>query len=128
MERHRLGTYAGGVAATKPICELLSVGVDPESTLGYDVIGMDLDNAPVEAGFPSAIWRWAVMPQSDFQYLLDFIAATGSGNVTIRTKQPSGASGFDFVNYTAVMKRPSAGYEGLLRRDVVLEFIQLVAI
>ena len=123
-----MGTYAGGVAATKPICELLNIGIDPQSALTYDVVGTDLDGKPIEAGFPSAVWRWAVMPQSDFQYLLDFIAATGSGNVTIRTKSQSGASGYDFSNYTAVMKRPTATYEGMLRRDIVLEFVRLVVI
>ena len=123
-----MGTYAGGVAATKPICELLNIGIDPESALTYDVVGIDLDGKPIEGGFPSAVWRWEFMPQSDFQYLLDFIAATGSGNVTIRTKNQSGASGFDFSNYYAVMKRPTATYEGLLRRDVVLEFTRLVVI
>lgn len=128
MERAKLGTLANGVAVMNDMCNLLSVGVDPETEfVEYtEVVGADLTGAPVEAGFPKATWRWAVMPQSDFQWLLDFIASTGSGNVYLRTRNNSGASGFDFANYSAIMARPKAGArQGLLVRDVVIEFIGL---
>ena len=129
MQRHKLGTLAGGIAGLEDICSLLAIGVDPDSDpVNYDVVGTDLTGAPIEAGFGTTAWRWSVMPQSDYQYLLDFIAATGSGNVTIRTKKQTGASGYDFGNYTAVMKRPTANQEGLLQRNVVVEFVHLVAI
>lgn len=128
MQRHKLGTYAGGVVGMDDICSLLSIGIDPDSSLTYPVIGNDLNGAPIEAGFPTVRWQWDVMPQSDFEYLMNFIGATGNATVTIRTKKQTGASGFDFGNYRGIMKRPTATYEGLLRKNVVLEFVNLVAI
>ena len=130
MQRHKIGTQAGGVAGMQDICTLLSVGVDPESDYQEyaDVVGTDLNGAPIEAGFPQTSWRWSMMPQADFQYLLDFVASTGNGNVYIRTRKNSGASGFDFADYLAVVKRPKSGTrQGLLVRDVLLEFVMLEA-
>lgn len=131
MERCKIGTQAGGVAGMKSICDLLSIGVDPitEFTEYSEVIGTDLNDAPIEAGFPRATWEWRVMPQSDFEHLNDFISSTGSNPVYICTRKNTGASGYDFANYLAVMRRPkTSGREGLLVRAVVLEFTMLVAV
>lgn len=128
MQRHKLATLAQGVAGMHDICNLLNVGIDPVSTFQEytEVIGNDLNGAPIEAGLPQATWAWDVMSQSDFQYLLNFIGATGSGSVYVRTRNNSGESGYDFANYLAVMTRPVAEErEGLLMRGVTVTFLQM---
>jgi len=129
MERHKLGTQGGGVAGMKDICNLLDIGADPDSTFQEysEIVGVDFNDAPIESGFARATWTWAVMSQTDFNRLLDF-TTSGAGNVYLRTRNNSGASGFDFANYLAIMKRPTVGArEGLLMRGVTVEFVGLVA-
>lgn len=128
MIRHKLGTYAGGVAGMLGICDVLSIHSDPDSTFKEysSVVADDLNGKPIEAGFPTATWTWPVMPQADFDRLLDYLGGASSVSVYIRTRNNSGASGFDFANYLAVMRRPVAEQEGLLRNRVVIEFTGLV--
>lgn len=129
MERHKLGTSAGGVAGMKDICHLLDVGVDPVPTFQEysEIVGTDFNNVPIEAGFARASWTWDVISQTDFNRLLDF-TTNGFGNVYLRTRNNSGASGFDFADYSAVMTRPKASsQQGLLARNVVVEFVGLEA-
>lgn len=131
MQRHKIGTYAGGVAGMNSICDLLQIGIDPDSKFREyaEVVGTDLTGAPVEAGFPTATWTWDVMPQADFDRLLGLVSNGASAQVTIRTRNNSGASGFDFDNYTAVMQRPKAGIrDGLVLRNVTVDFSMLVAV
>ena len=126
-----MGTQAGGVAGMKDICSLLNIGIDPISTfLEYtEIVGLDLNNAPIEAGFSTAKWTWDIMPQKDFDYLLNLVSNGASAEVTIRTRNNSGASGYDFQNYSCIMQRPkSANREGLLIRNIVVEFTTLVLI
>lgn len=131
MQRHKVGTQAGGVAGMKDICSLLNIGIDPISTfLEYtEIVGLDLNNAPIEAGFSVAKWTWEVMPQKDFDYLLNLVSNGASAEVTIRTRNNSGASGFDFSDYTAVMQRPkAAAREGIVLKNISIDFVRLVVV
>lgn len=129
MQRHRIGTYAGGVAGMKSICDLLQIGIDPQSSFYAEIVGSDLNGAPIEAGFPTATWAWEQMHQGDFNRLLAFIGATGSAAVYIRTRNNSGASGFDFTDYTAIMHRPQAASRvGLELSEITIEFVGLEAV
>lgn len=131
MQRHLIGTQAGGVAAMKSICNLLEIGIDPISTFQEftETVGVDLNGAPIEAGFATAQWTWEIMPQKDFDRLLGLVSNGASADVTIRTRNNSGASGFDFSNYTAIMQRPKVGTRaGLLMRNITVEFTTLVVV
>lgn len=131
MQRHKIGTYAGGVAAMKSICDLLEVGIDPQSTFKEysETVGNDLTGAPIEAGFPTASWTWDVMPQKDFDRLLGLVSNGASAQVIIRTRNNSGTSGYDFDNFSAIMNRPKAGIrDGLVLKNITVDFSMLVAI
>jgi len=126
MQRHKIGLYTGGVSGMKPICDILQIGIDPISTFQEytDIVGVDLNGQPIEAGFATATWTWEIMPQSDFDRLLEFANA----RVVIRTRHNSGASGFDFGNYYAYCSRPTAEVDGLIRRGVEMKFIALIPV
>lgn len=129
MQRHLIGSYAGGVAGMKPLAEILNVRVDPVSTpITYAEVGTDLTGTPVENGYGTCTWTWDVLAQEDFQYLLDFVGTNPGAQVYIRTRLTSGAMGADFANFEGVMKRPvSESIEsGLLRRNVTVTFQGLV--
>lgn len=67
------------------------------------------------------------MPQADFEYLLAFVNQA----VIIRTRNNSGASGFDFANYSGYANRPTADFSEenlLLRKNVSISFVNLVAL
>lgn len=130
MQRHRLGTSAGGVAGMSDICSLLNIGSDPQSTFQEytEIVGSDLTGAPIEAGFSIATWTWDRMHQADFDYLLNLASDSASASVYIRTRKNAGASGFDFGNYSAIMKRPKwTSRDGLTMNGVTVEFVSLVA-
>lgn len=93
------------------ICVLLKEGRKAKPTFQEftEVVGADLNSAPIEAGFPTAAWHWDEMPQSDFDRLLGFIGATGSATVYIYTQTNEGSEGCTFATYTAVMHRPTKG-------------------
>lgn len=119
------------MAGTKSICNFLTIGIDPISTFQEftDKVGVDLNGAPIEAGFATAIWTWDVMPQQDFDYLLGLVSNGSSAEVTIRTRNNSGASGFDFADYTAIMQRPKAATRiGIVLKNITVEFVTLVLI
>lgn len=129
MQRHKIGLYASGVAGMKDICELLHIGADPISTFQEytEIIGNDLNGQPIEAGLPQATWTWALMPQKDFEYLLDFTNA----HCYIRTRNNSGASGFDFDNYSCYASRPVGEFSEetpLIRTNVSITFVALVVV
>lgn len=129
MQRHKIALYASGVAGLKDICTLLNVGADPVSTFQEyaEIIGNDLNGQPIEAGLPQATWTWALMPQADFEYLLAFTNA----HVYIRTRNNSGASGFDFANYSCYASRPVGEFSEetpLIRTNVSITFVALVAV
>lgn len=129
MIRHKIGTYAGGVAGMIPAVDLLSIHQDPTSTfIEYaSIVGKDLNGRNIEAGFPRATWTWPVMPQADFDALL----AYANTQVIIRTRTNAGAGGYDFDNFSAYADRPTADIEQthpLVRHNVSISFNTLIAI
>lgn len=130
MQRAKIATQAQGVAGLQGICDVLDIGVDPVSTFQEysEVVGNDLNGAPIEAGLPMASWQWDVMTQTDFQRLLNYVSSGTSAYVYIRTRNNTGQSGVDAANYLAVMARPAyEGREGLILRNVTVNFTALVA-
>lgn len=129
MQRHKIGLYSSGVSAMESICDLLEIGADPITTFQEfaAAVGNDLNGQPIEAGLPVATWTWDVMPQKDFDRLLVF----ANQRVYIRTRNNSGASGFDFANYAGYCSRatgePDPSYP-LARQNVSLSFVALVVV
>lgn len=130
MQRHKIGTYAGGVAGLQDICEIINLGIDPQSDpVNYESFGVDLDGKPIESGFGSTEWRWDVMSQADYEFLLSEQGDTTGTLMTIHTQKRNGASGIEFDNYYAIVGRPTFGRrEGLVVYDVRIPMTRLVAI
>lgn len=130
MQRHKWGTYAGGVAGLQDICEIVNIGIDPESDpVTYEAVGTDLDAKPIESGFGSTEWRWNVMSQADYELLLAKQGDAPGTLMTVRTQKRSGASGIDFANYYAMVGRPVFGRrEGLVVYEVRMPLTRLVVI
>lgn len=127
MQRHKIGLYASGVAGMEDICSLLNIGTDPVSTFTEytEIIGNDFNGQPIEAGLPQATWTWETMPQRDFEYLLAFT----NQHVYIRTRNNSGATGFDFANYACYASRPTAELSDespLIRKSISISFVALI--
>lgn len=130
MNRHKIGTSAGGVAGMQFAQDLISTHEEPRSTpVEYQAVGADLNGAPIEAGFGSTSWTWRVMPQSDFDTLLELQGDTPSASMYVRTAKRSGASGIDFANYSCIVARPVFGSrDGLLCYDVAISIGMMTAV
>lgn len=107
MERHLIGTYAGGIAGMQAFCDILSAGIDPQSDpVSYEVVGTDLTGAPIEAGFGSTELRWEILSQADYDLLLDLQGDVPGAAMYARAQKRNGASGIDFANYSVMAGRP----------------------
>lgn len=112
------------------MCSFLNTGAEPDSDpVSYAGIGNDLDGIPIEAGFGETEWRFAVLPQSDYEFLLAQQGDVAGTAMTVRTQKRSGASGIDFGNYQAVVGRPTFGRrEGLVVYDIRMPITRMVEI
>lgn len=130
MNRHKIGTVAGGMAGLQFVSDIISTCEEPKSDpVSFEQIGTDLNGMPIEAGFGSAVWNFSVMPQADYDYLLELQGNTPAATMIVHTAKKSGASGIDFANYTAVVGRPTfARRVGLLCYDVTIPLTNLVPI
>lgn len=91
-----------------------------------EVVGQDGAGNPIEAGFPTAVWKWDLLTQAAFDELRN-LCAGASAAVYIRTRTNEGAPNYAYKIFAATMKRPRAGSQpGQLRKDVTIEFINLV--
>jgi hypothetical protein len=128
MQRHKIGTVS--FAAMYDICELLRVRVDSVSTpVAYASVGNDLNGVPIEAGYGQAMWTWDVLPQDDYDRLLELQGDTPGASVYVRSSKKAGASGIEFANFTAIAKRPEfEGRDGLICHNVKLELIKMVEV
>lgn len=127
MQRHKIGSYAGGAAGMLEICDLLRMRVDPVSTpVAFQEVGVDLNGVPIEAGFGACAWKWDVLPQDDFDRLLELQGDVAGAPLYIHTSNIAGASGIEFSTYSAVAKRPTCERDGLLCNNVVMEFQRLI--
>lgn len=107
MERHKLGTYAGGVAGLQAICDIMGGGEPTSTPVIYESIGTDLNGIAIEAGFGSTTLHWDYLIQPDYQFLLELQGDVPSNPMTARAPKRSGASGIDFANYSCVAARPT---------------------
>lgn len=130
MERHKLGLYSDGLANMLEICELMKNAGEPTADpVSYEQLGEDLNGVPIEVGFGHTELSWRVMPQSDYDFLLEWQGDVPGTEVYARTQQRSGASGIDFGNYSAIAGRPTFGSrEGLTVYDVRLPLTVMVLI
>lgn len=129
MSRFYIGTQAAGTAGMKDLCALIAE--DPATTTYQEyseVVGEDLDGAPIEAGLPRAAWQWDRLSQAEFDALLDYTDPSASACVYIRTRVNMGASMPEFATFLAVMHRPQSEPEGrIVHRRVEVEFTALQA-
>lgn len=130
MKRHRIGTYAGGTAGMLFLSDMLSICEDPTADpVMYAQVGVDLNGTPIEAGWGQTEWSWRVMPQSDFDRLLDLQGNTTGTTMYVRTQKRSGASGIDFANYSAMVGRPAFGSRAeLLCYDVRIPITMMLEV
>jgi hypothetical protein len=130
MERHALGTFAGGVSGMKAMCDLFSSGAEPTSLpVTYETVGVDLNAKPIEAGFGSTVLSWTVLAQSDYDYILGLQGDTPGSEMYVRAQKRNGASGIEFANFRCVAYRPIfEEREGLLCRNVTMQLMQMLEI
>lgn len=127
MERHKLGTQAGGVAGMADVCKYVR-GNPKSSPVTYEEVGIDLTGQPIEAGLGSCAWVWDVLPQKEYDLLLAFQGDQAGRSVYLRTSLRGGASGVDFADFLGVMKRPTFSERTqLLCYEVSIEFVQMEA-
>lgn len=110
------------------ICNLLRVRVDPISTpVAFQEVGTDLNGVPIEAGFGACTWTWDVLPQDDYDRLLELQGDVAGAPLYIHTSMKAGASGIEFNTYLAVAKRPAyENRDGLVCNNVTIEFQRLI--
>lgn len=125
MERHKIGLTAGTL---KDMCTLVNVGIDPVSTpVEFETVGDDLNGIPIEAGFGTTAWEWEMLPQRDYDLLLELQGDVSGKAMYIHTAKRSGASGIEFATYACIAKRPVfERREQLICYGVRMEFVQLV--
>ncbi len=106
-----MGNYYIGasVATLFPVTGLTSDGADPHPSqfVEYaEVVGTDLNGAPIEAGLPRCTWNWSEMDAAGFDALTDYFT-TNAGIVYIQTRTNVYASdAYTFATYKARMARP----------------------
>lgn len=125
----RRETFQIGTSATNLQDVRVLVGRNPDES-GFqeftDLVGEDGAGNPIEAGLPTATWKWELLKQADFDELRN-LSAGASASVYIRTRTNAGMDNYEFRTYAATMRRPRAGSQpGLLRKGVVVEFVNLV--
>ena len=111
-------------------CELISTQEEPVSEpVAYEAVGSTLDGIPIEAGFGATSWRWSVMPQADFDRLLDTQGDAPGTAMLVRTAKRNGASGIDFANYNCIVGRPVfQTRERLVCYEVTMPIFQMVVV
>lgn len=85
-----------------------------------EIVGNDLNNAPVEAGLPSVTWHWDLLTRDDAAALMAFCPGA-SAVVYIETR----GGDFDFADFKATMCRPT--FDGALGgvADFEIRFLNL---
>ena len=120
----RVGQYQLGATEVgmQSLCDILEERREPESTfLEYaEVVGSDLNEAPIEAGFPRASWTWERLSQTDYNILVGYL-----GTVYIRTRNNTGGGSEDYTNYSGVMARPQGTFSNGEWVDVTASFFHL---
>ena len=108
--------------------DLISTHEEPKSEpVAYASPGNDLDGTPIESGLGFAVWHFSVMPQADYDTLLDLQGDVPGVRMYVRTSKRNGASGIDFENYSAIVGRPAfASREGLLVYDVTIPLTLMI--
>jgi hypothetical protein len=88
--KYQIALYASGIGALSPVKTVLTTTQAdpfpaPHQTFS-EVVGNDLNNAPIKAGFARATWHWDWIYRSDYPILEALV-----GNVYIETKDEGGA-------------------------------------
>lgn len=126
----RRSTFQIGLSADNLQDVRVLAGRDPDESVFReytDIVGEDGAGNPIEAGLPIASWRWKLLTQSNFDALRN-VCAGASASVYIRTRTNEGDTHYRFKVFAATMKRARAGSQaGELRKDVIVEFVNLVA-
>lgn len=127
---HRIGQFQIGLTeiGMVSLCDVLDIGVDPISSFQEyaDVVGDDLNQMPIEAGFPTAAWQWNIpMTQKDFNALVGYFTSALNAVVYIRTRNNVGASASDYTTYAARMKRPTGTFNTGMWGEVEIAFVAL---
>lgn len=107
MGKYYIGATIVGLAA---VTGLSDDGTDPHPTtfIEYsEIVGTDLNGAPIEAGLPRCTWRWEQLDAKGFDALMDvYVNNSGVVYITTRKNVYSGTA-YTFANYKARMSRPT---------------------
>lgn len=127
---HRIGQYKIGLTeiGMASLCDVLKIGDDPVASFQEyaEVVGDDLNQMPIEAGFPNATWRWdRPMTQEDFNTLLGYFASASGTVIYIQTRNNVGGSASDYTVYAARMKRPTGTHVTGMWEEVEVQFVAL---
>lgn len=108
MSKFKIATLAQGVAGLRNLSELVSGDPFPAEFQDYsEVVGTDLNGAPVTAGLPRAKWTWEWLPQFEIDRLLTY-CPSDNASVYIRTETMYGTKR-KFKIYQATMLKPALG-------------------
>lgn len=107
MGNYKIGANVAGLVA---VSTLSNDATDPHPTqfVEYsEIVGADLNGAPIEAGLPRCVWKWEQMDAKGFDALVDYYTTYG-GIVYITTRTNVFASTvYTFANYKTRMARPT---------------------
>lgn len=134
LSKLQLTLQASGVAQLRPLSDL--VVADPNTVLFFthvQVLGRNGNGKELEMGFPSIIWRWDWLPQTD----IDILQGYERNLVYVRTETLTGTLRAHVI-YQAYMQRlrlgpprpaawdhnPSDGFRQ--KRPVEIEFSQAI--
>ena len=126
----RVGQYKIGLTEVglQALCDVLQTRDDPISEfLEYaEVVGADLNESPIEAGFPRAVWRWtSPLTQTDYNTLMGYFTAASGADMFIRTRNNVGGGSETYTVYSARMKRPSGTFSSGHWEEVECQFVAL---
>ena len=120
----RVGQYQLGATEVgmQSLCDILEERREPESTFQEfaEVVGSDLNEVPIEAGFPRASLTWVRLSQTDYNTLVSYM-----GVAYIRTRNNVGGGSESYGNYSSVMARPQGTFSNGEWVDVTASFFNL---
>lgn len=120
---YQLATFAagsGGLANIVTIVDDVAATPFPAPFVPYaEIVGTDLNQAPIKQGLPTCAWHWDFMTQADYVALSAF-----EGAVYIATRTDQGA--FHIYSGTMVITAVPNPRMGRLRDDVNCTFYRLV--